>query len=161
MYLSLFFLLEEILLLMQRWSVFHAIAILILMLKYVCKLQSMKITMFPPFHFRVALVKLVNGSPDNLTFTSAVLVVLLLMFGHLQFLAQHCPHLDYSSGKRDAYELCDSYMPFKRCSLNIPVTSAKKSLSSSWNLCFSSLIVDNCTFSSLSSPLKQDFKLIH
>lgn len=145
---------------MQRWPVFHAIAILIFTLKYVCKLQSMKITMFPPFHFRVALVKLVNGSPDNLTFTSSVLV-LLLMFGHLQFLAQHCPHLDYSSGKRDAYELCDIYMSFKRCSLNIPVTLAKKSLSSSWNLCFSSLIVDNCTFSSLSSPLKQDFKLIH
>lgn len=144
----MFSLLEEILLLLQTSPNFLAIASLVL--KYVCKLQNMKLPMFPPFHFRIAQINVVRWGPkqpSNIDLCSPCWPFALLCKFHVSIaLVMRC-----SSSSGDIFGLLNSYMSFKRSSLIIRVIyswagKAKKSLSFIWNWCFSFFTLNSSTF---------------
>ena len=153
---------------MQRCPNFLTIAALVL--TYVCKLRNIRLPMFPPFHFRIAQVKVVRWCPKQLSNIDLCSPCWLTSFHSWPF-ALLCNFqlsialvMRRSSDRRDVLELLDSYMSFKRCSLIIPVIyswagKTKKSPSSLvWNWCCPSLTVDSSTIFSLSSPSETRFQ---
>lgn len=154
MFLNIFPL-EENFLLVQTCPNFLAIATLVL--KYVCKLENMKLPTFPPFHLRIAQVKVVGRGPkqpSNIDLCSPC----WLTSSHTRPFALLCNFqlsmalvMRYSSGSGDAFGLLNSYTSFKRCSLIIRVIyswagKTKKSPSFIWNWCFSFLTLNSSTF---------------